>query len=80
MTRNLKAPKVIVIDDTGQGSVSDAIKQVVDSELQRGITILDLSENNSFPYVAPYREKHEKLIQDMDNLILFDKPKSKFHR
>ena len=95
MSRNLKATKIIVLGDAGQGSVSDAIKSVMNGltvsldnvnrlesiiEKERGITITEMLEKeNSLPYVNVYRENIEP-IKDVFNKSYFDKPKSKFHR
>lgn len=78
MTRNLKAPKVIVLgDNANQGSVSDAIKSVIEKE--RGITIMEIREKDKYIEITnPYR--YECLIPSMPNKIIFDKPKSKFYR
>ena len=76
MTQELKNPKVIVIGDVGQGSFSDAIKQVIDNQLERGITINEMLEKDkSLPYFNFSREIFKPL-----KTVHFDKPKSKFHR
>jgi hypothetical protein len=77
MSRNLKATKIIVLGDPGQGSVSDAIKSVIEKEC--GITITEMLENqNNMPYVKVYNYKC--LIPPTPNKIYFDKSKSKYHR
>jgi hypothetical protein len=49
MIRNFKQTKVIVIgDNANQGSVSNAIKQVIDNELERGITIMEMREKDKY--------------------------------
>ncbi len=78
MTLNLKTPKVIVLgDNVNQGSVSDAIKQVLDGELQRGITFKfpkPLIQHTSLDYVNVFE------TINVPKFVHFDKPKSKFHR
>jgi carbonic anhydrase len=80
MARNLKTSSVIIIGHSGQGFVADAIKEVIDNQLERGITITEMLEKeNSISYVNIYRENIEPL-EEIFNKVYFDKPKSKFHR
>ena len=75
MTRNLKAKKVIVLGDkANQGSVSDAILNILDKE--SGITIKfpkPFIQRTNLDYVNVF----EKI--NFPKFVHFDKPKSKFH-
>lgn len=69
--------KMAVIGGADQNSVSDAIKSVIEKE--RNITITEMLEKeNTIPYVKVYN--YECLIPLTSNKIIFDKPKSKYHK